>query len=350
MTPDGAYAYVVGEGNGIISVISLATNTVVAAITGLTGADLMAITPNGAYAYISLFMESNTIDVINVLPAANVSPSSWTMDVGQSVQFTANPSDGSGTYTSYQWYVDGVAQSDQTASTFSFSPSFAGSYAITVTVTDSLGITSAQSTAATVTVNSALVAPTVSAFKRTIEQSQDSTLTSSSITTGTSPYTYQWLEMAPSGSYAVVGSNSGSFSFVSSGVSAIGSWSFILQVTDNAGVSVNSSAVSVTVNPTPTPTPTPTPSPTPAPTVTPSPTPASSSSTTQSPTATPTTTATPISTPTQTQSPTPASTSTSSPTSSPTPAVPEFTSAIIVMALFITATTVMLFYTKKPKK
>jgi len=84
--------------------------------------------------------------------SANVSPSSWTMDVGQNETFTATASFGSGTYSSYQWYVNGSAQSSQTNSTFSFAPTSAGSYAITVTVTDSSGVTSTQSTVAVATV------------------------------------------------------------------------------------------------------------------------------------------------------------------------------------------------------
>jgi hypothetical protein len=86
-----------------------------------------------------------------------VSPTSWTMDVGQSETFTASASGGSGTYTRYQWYVDGSAQSGATASTFDYSPTSSGYYSITVAFTDSLGATSPQSTPATVTVNSALV-------------------------------------------------------------------------------------------------------------------------------------------------------------------------------------------------
>jgi hypothetical protein len=119
---------------------------------------------------------------------------------------------------------------------------------ITVTVTDSLGVTSAQSSAASVTVNSALVAPTVSASAHTINQGQTSSLTSTAVSTGTSPYTYQWLQRAPGGIYVAVGSNSVSFSFVTSGDTVTGSWSFILQVTDIMGAAVNSSAVSVTLN------------------------------------------------------------------------------------------------------
>ncbi len=50
------------------------------------------------------------------------------------------------------------------------------------------------------------------------------------------------------GNYAAVGSNSASFNFITSGATATGIWSFILQVTDTAGAAVNSSAVSVAVN------------------------------------------------------------------------------------------------------
>ena len=118
---------------------------------------------------------------VNVAPTATVSPTSWAMDVGQSKIFTATPSGGSGSYTSYQWYVGAVAQSGATASTFNYSPASSGSYLITVTVTDSLGATSAQSAAANVTVNSALVAPTASASKAAVDQGQTSALNSTAV-------------------------------------------------------------------------------------------------------------------------------------------------------------------------
>jgi hypothetical protein len=285
----------------------------------------------------SAVVTSNSASVmVNSALSVSVSPTSVTLNVGQSQTFSATASGGSGSYSSYQWYLGGVAQSGQTASTFSYSPASSGSYSITVTVTDSLGATSAQSTAATVTVsasptvsitptgpvtmdagqvqtftatasggsgtlsyqwyldstavgpnsvsysytasgtshsvtckvtdsastpvispasnavsvavNSALVAPTVTPIPGAVDQGQTSSLTSSSVTTGTSPYTYQWFESAPGESYVMVGSNSASFSFVTSGSTVTGYWSFILQVKDNVGASVNSSAVSVTVN------------------------------------------------------------------------------------------------------
>jgi hypothetical protein len=274
--------------------------------------------------------------VVNAVPTVSVSPTSWIMDVGQSKTFTATPDGGTGSYTSYQWYVGGSAQSGATSSTFSYIPGSGGSYSITVSVTDSSGTTSALSSAVSVSVatspsvavspvgpftlnvgqvkvftatasggsgtihykwyvdgsavgtdsagysytaagashlitcrvtdsasvpvvsaasnavslkvNPALVAPTVSVSAGTINQGQTSSLNSTNVSTGTSPYTYQWLQRAPDGNYVLVGSNSPSFSFVTTGAVATGSWSFILQVKDSAGAAVNSSAVLVKVN------------------------------------------------------------------------------------------------------
>ena len=92
---------------------------------------------------------------VNSLLNVSIAPAGpLTLNAGKIQAFTATASGGSGNYTSYQWYVDGVAQSNQTASTFSYSPASSGTHSITATVTDSLGATSARSTAATVTVPS----------------------------------------------------------------------------------------------------------------------------------------------------------------------------------------------------
>ena len=244
--------YVANYNAGTVSVISTSTNTVVGSPISV-----------GSYPYGVAYASSNgdvyvvnvgddTVSVLPTLstgaPSVSVSPSAWTMDAGQSQTFTASASGGSGSYTSYQWYVNGVSQFGETASTFSFAPAASGSYSITATVTDSTGATSTQSFAATVTVNSALVAPTVTPTPATVNQGQTSALTSTTVSTGTGPYTYQWFEMAPGGSYVDVGSNSPSFNFVTSGSTVTGVWHFELQVTDNVGAVVTSSAATVTVS------------------------------------------------------------------------------------------------------
>ena len=268
----------------------------------------------------------------------SVSPVSWAMDVGQSKLFTATPIGGSGVYSSYQWYVGSIAQSGKTSSTFNYSSFLPGSYLITVSVTDSLGATSVQSSPAnaavsasptvgvspvgpltlnvgqiqlftaaasggtgtksyqwyldgavvsgqtastysyaavlglhtvfvkvtdsaptpvtvqsntvSVTVNSVLTAPSVSSSVGVIVQGQTSVFSnSSSVATGTSPYSYQWFSKPPGGSYSsILGATSSSYSFVTSIATATGTWSLMLQVKDAAGAVANSSAVSVTVN------------------------------------------------------------------------------------------------------
>jgi len=156
VTPNGEYVYVTNGGsskvNGTVSVINTATNTVTTTINVGSYPVGVAVTPNGEYAYVT----NNGGDTVSVIstgaPTVSVSPSSWTMNVGQSTMFTATASGGSGSYTSYQWYVDDVVQSGQTASTFSYSPASSGTDSITATVTDSSGATSVQSAASSVTV------------------------------------------------------------------------------------------------------------------------------------------------------------------------------------------------------
>jgi PKD domain. len=59
------------------------------------------------------------------------------VDVNIAVTFTANPSGGSGTYSSYAWYVNSAQQSS-TTSTMSYTFTSSGSYTVEVIVTDSL--------------------------------------------------------------------------------------------------------------------------------------------------------------------------------------------------------------------
>ena len=114
------------------------------------------------------------------------------------------------------------------------------------------------SNAATVTVNPALTAPAVSVSPSPIDSGQSSTLsTTTSFGGGTSPYTCQWLVEGPSdSSYGNLGAsfscNAGDTPSTPTGaLSAIGAWSFELQVTDGSGIpaTVISNAVTVSVNP-----------------------------------------------------------------------------------------------------
>ena len=81
----------------------------------------------------------------------SIGPSSSAIPIGQSIIFTSTVNGGVKPY-SYQWYLNGNPASDATNSTWTFSPTSAGSYAVCVAVTDSATTpASAQSNNASVT-------------------------------------------------------------------------------------------------------------------------------------------------------------------------------------------------------
>ena len=192
------------------------------------------------------------------LVAPTASASAGTVDQGQTSSLTSTAASGGTTPYTYQWLEEAPGAtsyssiSGATSSNYSFvttTSTTAGTYSFELKVTDSASTsTSVTSNAITVKVNSALVAPTASASAGTVDQGQTSVLSSSSVATGTSPYTFKWFAKAPGGSYVTVGTNSTSFSFVTSTSTVVGSWSFILELTDNTGAAVNSTAASVIVN------------------------------------------------------------------------------------------------------
>ncbi|MGA2680944.1 MAG: hypothetical protein ABSF44_03995 [Candidatus Bathyarchaeia archaeon] len=196
---------------------------------------------------------SNIVTImVSASPTVSIAPAgSFTMDAGQTLQYTAASVGGSGTIH-YQWYV-GSATVGTDSSSYTYTASGA-SASITCKVTDSAStpVTSLASNVVSVTVNSALVAPAASASKSTVDQGQTASLTSIAVSTGTSPYSYQWFSEAPSAvSYlSISGAISSTYSFVTSSSTATGTWSFELKVTDSAGAPavVTSAAVSIVVN------------------------------------------------------------------------------------------------------
>jgi hypothetical protein len=206
-----------------------------------------------------------TVSIISPLTAAAITPSSPTLDNGQAVTLTSHASGGTGSLT-YQWYSDGTCTTSipfATSSTYLASPTVTTTYSYGVTDSEPRSVCSAGDT---VTVNPALSAPAITATPSATDVGQSSQLsTPTSFSGGTSPYTCQWLQEAPgAGSYSNLGTSfaclSGSMPSVSTGaLSTIGTWSFELKVTDNAGSFVASVPVTVNVNPTlavPNPTPT----------------------------------------------------------------------------------------------
>jgi YVTN family beta-propeller protein len=124
--------------------------------------------------------------MVNVAPTVSITPASSTMDVGQSHVFTSSVTGGTSPY-SYKWYLNAVANG--TSSSWTFTPSSAGSYGVYVNVTDSGGVRS-KSNVASVTVNAA-PSVTVSPSSVNVNVGQSRTF-NASVSGGASPYSYQW--------------------------------------------------------------------------------------------------------------------------------------------------------------
>ncbi|MGD0978763.1 MAG: PQQ-binding-like beta-propeller repeat protein, partial [Candidatus Bathyarchaeia archaeon] len=173
---------------------------------------------------------------VNPALSVNISPTTLSLDIGQSQTFTSSVSGGSPNY-SYQWCQNGVNVSGATASTWTFTPSLPGSYNVYLNVTDSVGFTVVSNTAF-VTVNSALSARVwPPAVTMGIGQSQ---LFNSSVSGGTFPYFYRWYLNG----VAVTGATDGKWTFTPS---FAGTYTVYVKVNDALGEQATSNTAVVTV-------------------------------------------------------------------------------------------------------
>jgi len=95
-----------------------------------------------------------------------------------------------------------------------------------------------------------LVVPSVFSSANSVATGGNTTLTSA-VDGGVLPYKYQWYVLAPKNSSFSRANNgtSLSYQFKTLKSSPKGNWTFVLQVTDSTGASVNSTSTTITVNP-----------------------------------------------------------------------------------------------------
>jgi outer membrane protein assembly factor BamB len=240
-----------------------------------------------------LYIGSTDSDMCAFGSALVASASLSTIDVGGTSILTSPAVTAGIPPLKYQWFSEAPSASayslvsGATSSSYNFATlttTVTGNYNFMLQVTDDIGA-AVNSTVATVQVNSALVAPTVTPTPSTVTQGQTSSLASSAVMSGSSPYTYRWFNETPGAAHysTIADASLSSYNFATTSSTATGTWNFILEVTDSAGASVNSTATSVTVN-----APAPTSTPTPAATSTPAPTVASTPTQTSTPSQTPT--------------------------------------------------------------
>ncbi|HYA10259.1 MAG TPA: putative Ig domain-containing protein, partial [Thermoplasmata archaeon] len=170
---------------------------------------------------------------LSATPTAKPNP----VDVGQSTTVSAGAAGGSGTYTSYVWA--GLPSSCATpgnVASFPCVPTVAGTYVVSVTVTDSAG--SHATGKFTLTVDPALNAGTTSASVNPADVGQATTIATSGASGGSGRYTYAWTGL-PAG----CSSTAASFRCTPT---AAGGFTVTLTVTDgNHATAVSSFALTI---------------------------------------------------------------------------------------------------------
>ncbi|MGA8302710.1 MAG: hypothetical protein WA691_05875 [Thermoplasmata archaeon] len=196
-----------GAAGGTVEMCDIAGSTLTA---GDTYTFELEVTDSATAAESTLSTPSSAVAVSPPLAAGSASPASPAIDDGQSLLLSAEPSGGSGGDT-YQWYSGSSARgcvalgspiAGATSATFSASPTTSTFYCYVVT--DSATVPESQtSSSSAVTVNSALTAPPVpTVSSEVVLADQTLTVTGTIPSTGTPPYSWQWLISTNGGAFA----------------------------------------------------------------------------------------------------------------------------------------------------
>ncbi|MCL6002910.1 MAG: hypothetical protein M1556_04625 [Candidatus Thermoplasmatota archaeon] len=193
---------------------------------------------------------------VTVYPSVsiNLEPSSAIIDSGYSITLTAVAQGGTGlSNIVWQWYdtsgkMTGKSGTGYTA-TLTLSTEDAGIYAkfidegvlVSATGSGSEAVTSVAS----VTVNPALLPPTLSPSSTILDRGQSVEMSFTVPTTGTPPYTHQWYY--GSNYTAISGATGTTYTFSTTGSTSLGMWEFYVAVTDSATIPVTVDTASVTV-------------------------------------------------------------------------------------------------------
>src|SRR5437879_4772460 len=175
-----------------------------------------------------------------VAPAITTQPANQTVTAGQTATFTVVAT---GTAPlSYQWQKNGVNLAGATSSSYTTPVTTTSDSGSTFAVVVSNSAGTATSSAATLTVNPAPVAPAITTqpANQTVTAGQTATFTV--VATGTAPLSYQWQKNGVS----MVGATSSSYTTPATTTSDSGS-TFAVVVNNMAGT-VTSAAATLTVN------------------------------------------------------------------------------------------------------
>ncbi len=230
-----------------ISGATSASYTTPATVIGDNGALFSVVVTNAAGSATSN-NATLTVNAAAVAPTITTQPANQTVSVGQTATFSVVAS-GTAPLT-YQWKKNGIAISGATSATYTTPATVIGDNGALFSVVVTNSASSATSNNATLTVNAAAVAPTITTQPANQTVTVGQTATFSVVASGTAPLTYQWkkngtaISGATSASYTtpatVIGDNGALFSVVVT--NAAGS-----ATSNNATLTVNAAAVAPTI-------------------------------------------------------------------------------------------------------
>jgi len=182
-----------------------------------------------------------TVNPAAVAPTIAAQPSNQTVTAGQTATFAVVAS---GTAPlSYQWQKNGVNISGATSPSYITPATTSTDNASTFQVVVSNSAGSVTSSAATLTVNPAAVAPTITAQPSNQTVTAGQTATFAVVASGTAPLSYQWQKNGVNISGAT------SPSYITPATTSTDNASTFQVVVSNSAGSVTSSAATLTVNP-----------------------------------------------------------------------------------------------------
>jgi hypothetical protein len=181
-----------------------------------------------------------TVNAATVAPSITTQPASQTVTAGQTASFSVAVT---GTAPlSYQWQKSGVNIAGATSSNYTTPATITSDNGSTFRVVVSNSAGTVTSAAATLTVNAASVAPSITTQPTSQTVTAGQTASFSTAATGTAPLSYQWMKNGA----AISGATSSSYTTPTTTTSDNGA-QFTVAVSNAAG-SVTSNAATLTVN------------------------------------------------------------------------------------------------------
>ncbi|MGA8711206.1 MAG: PKD domain-containing protein [Thermoplasmata archaeon] len=248
----GGYTYTWTQTSGNFGCNVASTTDTLACTPTVAGTYTVSVHTTDSNGGLSTTVASSSFTVDTLPTATTPAPSvaSDHLDVGQPVTFTTSASGGSGGFT-YTWTQSSAnlgCNLASTAATMACTPTIGGTYTVSVFAIDSNGGHSVTVASSNYIVNSALTAPAAPTPSVTsLDADQAMTVTGTLASTGTTPYSWQWMVSVNGGTYGSAatfctmsggsGASGGTMetcAIPGNSLSASTSYNFRLQVTDSA--------------------------------------------------------------------------------------------------------------------